>query len=120
MKLRKIFSLVVLYSVLYVVYHGLKNSFLRLRYDCEARGSAGGSAIMGLIIVFIAGVIGLALTPQFVTFSIQASWAYNNTSWEALAGVFYVFVIPILYAVIMIMMLVGASVGAYRVGKKLI
>lgn len=126
-KAKFLLYLLAFYVFLVGVVHGLKKGFksflgslVRLRRDTTARAHAGGQAIMMLILIFIAGVIGLALTPQFVSFSIEASWAYNGTAWEALAGVFYVFVISILYAVIMIMMLVGASVGAYRVGRQMV
>lgn len=105
---------------LYLFVHEILLKMRVLKEDNVASARAGGSAIMMLIMIFIAGVIGLALTPSFITFSIQASWAYNGTTWATVAQLFYVFVIPILYAIIMIMMLIGASVGAYKVGKKLV
>lgn len=80
----------------------------------------GAKIIIVLIGVFIGAVFGLYLTPEFADACEEASWAFNGSDYEALLDLVYIMVLPILWALIMIVILSGAGVGIYRLASRLV
>ena len=102
-----------------MVFDAVKVRTLAFRRDDTANAQGGAQIIIILISVFIGAVFGLYLTPSLAEACEAASWSFNGSDYEAILDIIYMMVIPILWAVLMILVHAGAGVGVYNVASKL-